>query len=116
MNSMPALSSARRIFWTVDTFDSVDMGDLIGLASIVAHEAGHDLDALGERRTNDGDPGPKAAEMQALRSSGFTPVPFRNWCPSISSSCASSQNGATSGTSSMAHASLARGVADPTRS
>ncbi len=25
-------------------------GDLIGLASIVAHEAGHDLDALGERR------------------------------------------------------------------
>jgi hypothetical protein len=41
-------------------------GDLIGLASIVAHEAGHDLDALGERRTNDGDPGPKAAEMLAL--------------------------------------------------
>ena len=35
-------------------------GDLIGLASIVAHEAGHDLDALGARRTNDGDPGPKA--------------------------------------------------------
>jgi hypothetical protein len=41
-------------------------GDLIGLASIVAHEAGHDLDALGPRRTNDGDPGPKAAEMLAL--------------------------------------------------
>jgi hypothetical protein len=41
-------------------------GDLIGLASIVAHEAGHDLDALGERRTNDDDPGPKAAEMLAL--------------------------------------------------
>ena len=41
-------------------------GDLIGLASIVAHEAGHDLDALGARRTNDGDPGPKAAEMLAL--------------------------------------------------
>ena len=41
-------------------------GDMIGLASIVAHEAGHDLDALGSRRTNDGDPGPKAAEMLAL--------------------------------------------------
>jgi hypothetical protein len=41
-------------------------GDLIGLASIVAHEAGHDLDALGDRRTNDGDPGPIAAEMLAL--------------------------------------------------
>ena len=41
-------------------------GDMIGLASIVAHEAGHDLDALGERPTNDGDPGPKAAEMLAL--------------------------------------------------
>jgi hypothetical protein len=41
-------------------------GDMIGLASIVAHEAGHDLDALGPRRTNDGDPGPKAAEMLAL--------------------------------------------------
>jgi hypothetical protein len=41
-------------------------GDLIGLASIVAHEAGHDLDALGARRTNDGDPGPIAAEMLAL--------------------------------------------------
>ena len=39
---------------------------MIGLASIVAHEAGHDLDALGPRRTNDGDPGPKAAEMLAL--------------------------------------------------
>jgi hypothetical protein len=41
-------------------------GDMIGLASIVAHEAGHDLDALGDRRTNDGDPGRKAAEMLAL--------------------------------------------------
>jgi hypothetical protein len=41
-------------------------GDLIGLASIVAHEAGHDLDALGDRRTNDGDPGPIAAEILAL--------------------------------------------------
>jgi hypothetical protein len=41
-------------------------GDIIGLASLVAHEAGHDLDALGERRTNEGDPGPKAAEMLAL--------------------------------------------------
>jgi hypothetical protein len=41
-------------------------GDMIGLASIVAHEAGHDLDALGARRTNDGDPGPIAAEMLAL--------------------------------------------------
>jgi hypothetical protein len=41
-------------------------GDLIGLASMVAHEAGHDLDALGARRTNDGDPGPKAAKMLAL--------------------------------------------------
>jgi hypothetical protein len=41
-------------------------GDLIGLASIVAHEAGHDLEALGSRRTNDGNPGPKAAEMLAL--------------------------------------------------
>jgi hypothetical protein len=41
-------------------------GDLVGIASIVAHEAGHDLDALGPRRTNDGDPGPKAAEMLAL--------------------------------------------------
>ena len=41
------------------------LGDLIGLASIVAHEAGHDLDALGAR-TDDGDPGPKAAEMLAL--------------------------------------------------
>jgi hypothetical protein len=40
-------------------------GDLVGLASIVAHEAGHDLDALGAR-TNDGDPGPTAAEMLAL--------------------------------------------------
>jgi hypothetical protein len=44
----------------------VTWGDLVGLASIVAHEAGHDLDALGPRRTNDGDPGPKAAEMLAL--------------------------------------------------
>jgi hypothetical protein len=41
-------------------------GDLVELASVVAHEAGHDLDALGERRTSDGDPGPKAAEMLAL--------------------------------------------------
>jgi hypothetical protein len=41
-------------------------GDMIGLASIVAHEAGHDLDALGPRRTKDGDPGPIAAEMLAL--------------------------------------------------
>jgi hypothetical protein len=41
-------------------------GDMIGLASIVKHEAGHDLDALGARRTNDGDPGPIAAEMLAL--------------------------------------------------
>jgi hypothetical protein len=39
---------------------------MIGLASIVAHEAGHDLDALGARRINDGDPGPIAAEMLAL--------------------------------------------------
>jgi hypothetical protein len=45
---------------------AVTWGDLVGLASIVAHEAGHDLDALGPRRTNDGDPGPKAAEMLAL--------------------------------------------------
>jgi hypothetical protein len=63
-------------------------GDLIGLASIAAHEAGHDLDALGPRRTNDGDPGPKAAEMLALSVVQRTPVPFRRWCPSISSSCA----------------------------
>jgi hypothetical protein len=41
-------------------------GDIVGLASIVAHEAGHDLDALGPRRTKDGDPGPIAAEMLAL--------------------------------------------------
>jgi hypothetical protein len=41
-------------------------GDIIGLASMVAHEAGHDLDALGPRRTKDGDPGPIAAEMLAL--------------------------------------------------
>jgi hypothetical protein len=49
----------------LDTPPSI-WGDLTGLASIVAHEAGHDLDALGPRRTNDGDPGPKAAEMLAL--------------------------------------------------
>jgi hypothetical protein len=41
-------------------------GDMIGLASIVAHEAGHDLDALGARRTKDRDPGSIAAEMLAL--------------------------------------------------
>jgi hypothetical protein len=41
-------------------------GNLVGLASIVAHEAGHDLDALGPRRTKDGDPGPQAAELLAL--------------------------------------------------
>jgi hypothetical protein len=33
---------------------------------MVAHEAGHDLDALGSRRTKDGDPGPIAAAMLAL--------------------------------------------------
>jgi hypothetical protein len=41
-------------------------GDIIGLASMVAHEEGHDLDSLGPRRTIEGDPGPKAAEMLAL--------------------------------------------------
>lgn len=41
-------------------------GDLVGLASIVAHEEGHDLDALGDIRNPDRDPGPVAAEMLAL--------------------------------------------------
>jgi hypothetical protein len=41
-------------------------GDLVGLASIVAHEEGHDLDALGNVRDRDRDPGPVAAEMLAL--------------------------------------------------
>jgi hypothetical protein len=43
-------------------------GDLVGLASIVAHEDGHDLDAIGDVRLDmdDNDPGPVAAEMLAL--------------------------------------------------
>jgi hypothetical protein len=43
-------------------------GDLVGLASIVAHEEGHDLDALGDVRLDqdDCDPGQVAAEMLAL--------------------------------------------------
>jgi hypothetical protein len=43
-------------------------GDLVGLASIVAHEEGHDLDAIGDVRldVDDNDPGPLAAERLAL--------------------------------------------------
>jgi hypothetical protein len=47
---------------------AVTWGDLVGLASIVAHEEGHDLDALGDVRLDmgDNDPGPVAAEKLAL--------------------------------------------------
>ena len=44
--------------------------------------------------------GRRRQRCSPLRSCGFTPVPFRNWCPSISSSCASSRHGASSETSS----------------
>jgi hypothetical protein len=42
--------------------------DLVGLASIIAHEEGHDLDAIGDVRLDmdDNDPGPVAAERLAL--------------------------------------------------
>ena len=42
-------------------------GDLVGLASIILHEAGHDLDAIGDlSRSRERDPEPVAAEMLAL--------------------------------------------------
>jgi hypothetical protein len=42
-------------------------GDIVGLASIVVHEQGHDLDALGERKVDQGhDPGIVAPEALAL--------------------------------------------------
>lgn len=41
-------------------------GDLVGLASIIAHEDGHDLDVLGDLRNPDRDPGPVAAQKLAL--------------------------------------------------
>ena len=91
-------------------------GDLIGLASVVAHEAGHDLDALGPRRTNDGDhPGPKAAEILALAVLRLHVMAVPQLVP-VDFECASSANGGSSATSSMAHASLARGTAYPARS